>query len=219
LSLEQFELGAVMNNKTVILMASVLVTLTSSWWHNPTAALDKTANCEEIQLLYDADQAERVKIESSGSGTWSMEEMIKISQRDAERRKRTMELLNDGKLRTAEDYYNAAMVMQHGDTTDDYLLAHVLATASLKLGREKSAWLAAASLDRYLMKIGQPQIFGSQFNNPQSADPSKWTNQPYNEKLVSDPLRKMYYQPTLEETMNRLARLKDNKPLAPTSPN
>jgi len=185
-----------------------------------TAALDNPVqNCEEIQLLYKADQSDREKIESSGSGTWQMQEMIKISQHDAERRKRTLELLNEGKLGSADDYYDAAMVMQHGDKPDDYLLSHVLASASLKLGREKSAWLVAASLDRYLMKIGQPQIFGSQFNNPGGGDPSKWTNQPYNEKLVSDSLRKIYYQPTLEETMNRLERLKNNKPLAPTTPN
>jgi hypothetical protein len=110
------------------------------------------------------------------------------------------------------------MVMQHGDQADEYLLAHILATASLKLGREKSAWLAAASLDRYLMKIGQPQLFGSQFNNPQPSDLSKWTNEPYNEKIVSDSLRKIYYQPTLEETKNRLELLKSNKPLPSTSP-
>ncbi|MBX9724507.1 MAG: hypothetical protein K2X81_24065, partial [Candidatus Obscuribacterales bacterium] len=151
-----------------------------------------------------------------GASTWQTQEMIKMSQQDAERRKRTQELLTNGKLRSADDYYHAAMIMQHGDKADEFLLSHILATASLKLGRKKSAWLVAASLDRYLMKIGQPQIFGSQFNNLQPADPSKWTNEPYNDKLVSDSLRKIYYQPTHEEIKKRLDLLKNNKPLATT---
>jgi hypothetical protein len=208
-----------MKIRTASLIASTIIISMSSCLQSSAAPLNNpTPKSEGIQLLYEADQADRVKIESSGSGTWQMQEMIKISQRDAERRKRTRELLNDGKLRSADDYYHAAMVMQHGDQADEYLLAHILATASLKLGREKSAWLAAASLDRYLMKIGQPQLFGSQFNNPQPSDLSKWTNEPYNEKIVSDSLRKIYYQPTLEETKNRLELLKSNKPLPSTSP-
>lgn len=209
-----------MKIKMATLIASTIITLMSCCALSPAAPLDDPApSCEEIRLLYEADQVDRVKIESSGSGTWQMQEMIKISQRDTERRKRTQELLNYGKLRSADDYYHAAMVMQHGDKADEFLLSHILATASLKLGREKSAWLVAASLDRYLMKIGQPQIFGSQFNNPQPTDPSKWTNEPYNEKLVSDSLRRIYYQPTLEEIRNRLELLKNNRPLASTSPN
>ncbi len=144
--------------------------------------------------------------------------MLKMAQRDRERRQQTMQLLKGGRLHSADDYFYAGMVMQHGDKPDDFLMAHVLAAASLRLGREKSAWLAAASLDRYLMKIGQAQIFGSQFNNVQSADPSQWTNQPYNDKLVCDDLRKIYYQPTFEETEKRLQLLKSNKPLGPSSP-
>ncbi|MBX9770643.1 MAG: hypothetical protein K2X29_04700 [Candidatus Obscuribacterales bacterium] len=209
-----------MKIKTATLIASTIITLMSCCAPSSAAPIDKlAASCEEIRLLYEADQADRVQIESSRSATWQTQEMIKISQRDAERRKRTQELLNDGKLRSADDYYYAAMVLQHGDKADDFLLSHILATASLKLGREKSAWLFAASLDRYLMKIGQPQIFGSQFNNPQPADPAKWTNEPYNQKLVSDSLRKIYYQPTLQEIKNRLELLKNNKPLTPTAPN
>jgi hypothetical protein len=209
-----------MNIKTAILLPVIVITVMSSS-ACLAAAVDNTVatNCEEIHLLYEADQADRIKIESTGPGTWQMQEMMKITQRDAERRKRTLELLNSGQLRSADDYYYSAMVMQHGDKSDEYLLCHVLATASIKLGREKSAWLAAASLDRYLMKIGQPQIFGSQFNNPQPADLSKFTNEPYNQKLVSDSLRKIFYQPPLEETNNRLQLLKNNHPLPPTSPN
>lgn len=209
-----------MKIKTATLIASTIISLMSCCALSSAAPQDMpAASCEEIRLLYEADQADRAKISSPGSGTGQMQEMIKISQRDAERRKRTQELLNDGQLRSADDYYCAAMVLQHGDKPDDFLLSHILATASLKLGREKSAWLVAASLDRYLMKIEQPQIFGSQFNNPHPADPAKWTNEPFNEKLVSESLRKIYYQPTLQEIKNRLELLKSNKPLAPTSPN
>jgi hypothetical protein len=179
---------------------------------------ERAGDCAEIKSLYDADQGDRTMMESSGSGSWLPQDMMKIAERDVERRKRTRQLLDDGSLKSADDYYHAAMVMQHGDKPDDFLLANILANASVKLGREKSAWLAAASLDRYLMKIGQPQIFGTQFNSAKPSDPSTWTNEPYNKTLVSDTLRKIYLQPTLDETQKRLENLKNNKPLKSTSP-
>jgi hypothetical protein len=33
---------------------------------------------------------------------------------------------------------------------------------AMKLGHEEAPWIAAASLDRYLVSIGQPQIYGTQ---------------------------------------------------------
>ena len=56
------------------------------------------------------------------------------------------------------------MIFQHGTKPEDYLLAHVLATAALRKGGAPLApGLVAATLDRYLQSIGQPQVFGTQF--------------------------------------------------------
>ena len=44
-----------------------------------------------------------------------------------------------------------------------FLKAHVLATAALAQGHQDAAWIAAASLDRYLQSTGRPQIYGTQY--------------------------------------------------------
>lgn len=73
-------------------------------------------------------------------------------------------MLTQGEVRTGLDYYNAALIYQHGKTPDDYLLAHVLALDAISLGTKEGRWLAAATLDRYLQSIEKPQIFGTQFH-------------------------------------------------------
>jgi hypothetical protein len=87
-----------------------------------------------------------------------------MTTNDVARRQRASQLLNQGVLQTGEDFHDAAFIFQHGDKADDYLLAHVLAMMAVSKGDQRSRWLAAATLDRYLQMIGQPQIFGTQFS-------------------------------------------------------
>src|SRR5262249_40994826 len=68
-----------------------------------------------------------------------------------------------GQIRTGQDYYHAAMVLQHAAAPDDYLLAHEFCVAALALGERRARWLAAASEDRFLMNLGRPQRFATQF--------------------------------------------------------
>jgi len=93
-----------------------------------------------------------------GSTDWE-----RVSRRDAERRKRVRQMIDQGEARTGKDFERAAMVFQHGDTSDDILFAHVLAVTAIGKGNPGARWLAAASPDRYLHRIGQPQIYGTQF--------------------------------------------------------
>jgi hypothetical protein len=109
-----------------------------------------------------------------------------VYKADKERRDQTRKLLSAGALHTGEDYEEAALVFQHGDKAEDYLLAHTLAMVAVSKGDSTAIWIAAATLDRYLEKIGQKQVFGTQF----SIDPQKhWTQEPYDRDLVSDALR------------------------------
>jgi hypothetical protein len=129
-----------------------------------------------------------------------------ITKHDEERRKQVKALLADGKATTAQDFRDAAFIFQHGQTSDDYLLAHVLATEAIVLGDTSAKWIAAATLDRYLQTVGQKQIFGTQYldaklayyyEHRKDADlatkikdvPSRQTQQPYNDKLLADPIR------------------------------
>jgi hypothetical protein len=86
-----------------------------------------------------------------------------MSANDALRRKRVHQLLDEGALRTARDFSDAAIIFQYGQEPDDYLLAHVLALIAVAKGDKNGREIAAITLDRYLQSIGQSQIFGTQY--------------------------------------------------------
>jgi len=69
------------------------------------------------------------------------------------------------------------MVYQHGKGADDILLANALAVTAIGKGNLGARWLAAASLDRLVDRLKQPQVFGTQFQRNGDAP---WTMEPYN---------------------------------------
>lgn len=109
--------------------------------------------------LYQADQTERSRVYDS------TEEVKQLEHRDAMRRSLVREMIPKGDIRTADDLYRAAVVLQHGDSPKDFLAAHRLAVMAAIGGHTGGRWLAAASLDRFLMSLGQPQVYGTQFEH------------------------------------------------------
>lgn len=105
---------------------------------------------------------------------------------DKARRAQTQALLDAQKLSSADDFYHAAYVFQHGNEAEDCLKAHALAVIATARGKREATWIAAATLDRYLQRIGQPQVYGTQFLHPQG---QKWTQEPYRRDLLSDAVR------------------------------
>lgn len=114
----------------------------------------------ELSEIRDADQDDR----RTTPIDWA-----RVNARDTERRTRVIELLRQGRVRTAQDYENAALVFQHGDTLADYEQARALAYEGAKRGSRSALWLAAAAWDRWLVKAGHPQRFGTQFRCPKGA--------------------------------------------------
>jgi hypothetical protein len=139
------------------------------------------ADSTELIQIYEADQKDREA--AVGRVDWKS-----VGPRDAARRKRVRELIAQGGVRTGKDYDRAAMVFQHGDTPEDILFAHVLAVTALGKGNASARWLASASLDRYLHRLGQPQIFGTQFTNKDVSRKEGWTMEPYNRQLLAPSL-------------------------------
>lgn len=86
------------------------------------------------------------------------------------------------------------MVFQHGDQAEDCLKAHALAIVAITRGKPNADWIAAATLDRYLQRIGQPQIYGTQFLHPTGQG---WTQEPYRQDLLPDPIREASGVPPL----------------------
>jgi hypothetical protein len=142
----------------------------------------------EIAAIFAADQADRQQL---GSVDWTV-----VGPRDAARRARVRQMLDEGLLRAADDYYYAAMIYQHGEAPEDYVLAHAFAMAAQTAGRPDAAWIAAASFDRFLQNIGRAQIFGTQYVG-QPGEPM--TQGKFDSALIPDSLRRALGVPTLEQ--------------------
>ncbi|MEO6909542.1 MAG: hypothetical protein ABI158_01280, partial [Edaphobacter sp.] len=116
-----------------------------------------------------AKEDQRVRI----GGPLTQAERVTITRSDADRRIAVKKIIANNQLETGLDYFNAAIIMQHGSESNDYLLAHTLAVIGASKGNKTCIWLSAATLDRYLLSIKQPQIYGTQYNH---FDPTKpWT--------------------------------------------
>ena len=107
----------------------------------------------EVKRLVQEDQQDR-----RGVIDWQ-----RVDARDRERRARILQLLDADALHTADDYRFAALILQHGEETDDPLLAHELCVIAISLGSKDAIWLAAASEDRFLTRMKRPQRFGTQY--------------------------------------------------------
>jgi hypothetical protein len=142
-----------------------------------------------IHQLFLEDQSDR---EPPG-GDMNKLDWSKISPRDAARRKQVRAMLEAGELKTGDDFREASFVFQHGTESDDYLMAHILATAALAKGDQGSRWLAATTLDRYLQHISQPQVFGTQYQKKKPDDPM--TQNPFNRILIPAALRETFCVP------------------------
>jgi hypothetical protein len=111
--------------------------------------------------IFQEDQTEREKVYDDPRQVSRLKEM------DTARRKRIIVMMELGEVKTKNDFYHAAVLFQHGDKPEDFLAAHRLSALAAILGHKTARWLMAASLDRYLMSIGHPQIYGTQFEfNP-----------------------------------------------------
>jgi hypothetical protein len=162
------------------------------------AAAQQASTATVMQRVFNEDQKDReinlAQMTPEQRAKWGKE----VEGRDASRRKEVLALLATDQLKAGEDYQQAAFVFQHGATSDDFLLAHTLAMVAIAKGSSKSRWIAAASLDRYLQRMKQPQIYGTQYTVGGNVG-DKWTQAPYNRTLVSDKLRQAMCVPLQSE--------------------
>ena len=154
----------------------------------------------EMAAIFAADQAVRQNIDPQKFRDRAFVEQMHAA--DAARRVQTRALLDAGALKTGADYRAAAFVFQHGSTPADYLLAHSLAVAAVAKGDADAAWIAAATLDRYLQMTDKPQIYGTQTRKTRDAPA---TLEPYDRALVPDSLRAVFGVPPQAEQDARLA--------------
>ena len=154
------------------------------------------ANNDQLREIMYADQADR-QVEP-GPDQWK-----DISKRDAARRAKVQDELAAGRVQTSADFYNAALVMQHGDTLEDIRMAHALATiaASLDPLDRSARWLKAASWDRLLLRQKKPQWYGTQYVRDTNG---KWALYEVDESAVTDADRIELAAPTIAEAKKRV---------------
>jgi hypothetical protein len=150
-----------------------------------------------VQQLFQEDQNDLPGHGPNGTSTVDEQQ---YNARVEVRKRQIRALLAGGGLKTGEDFYDAAFIFQHGETAEDYLFAHVLAMEAVLKGYDVAKWVAAATLDRYLQIIHQPQIFGTQYpldpnkpHPPEDTTPAGRfkgrTQQPYDDTLLPDSVR------------------------------
>jgi len=116
----------------------------------------ETDNLKLLEL-YQADQKDRDRVYNSAA------EVEELRQRDAQRKASLVEMISRGEVNTANDLYHAAVIFLHGHEPKDFLAGHRYAMIASINGHRAARWLAASSLDRFLMANGMPQIYGTQF--------------------------------------------------------
>lgn len=109
----------------------------------------------ELRQIIKADQDDR-----KNWAAHTPSEREAVEGRDAARFARVQALLHENKLITGEDYDNAALVFQHGQTADDALVAHELSLIAAMKGAFSN--LPALAEDRFLLRVGRKQRFGAQ---------------------------------------------------------
>lgn len=148
----------------------------------------------ELIAMNRAEQADR-----SAAIDWAQ-----VVQRDKERREQASAMLAAGTVRTARDYYNAAMLFHHGETADDYALAFALAAIARKLAPEHPApkWLYAGAFDRYLVSRQMPQWYGTQSKTHKDG---RAELDPVDPRAVNDDERVALGVPRLQDELARIA--------------
>ena len=162
------------------------------------SAKPATADNEELARLYKEDQADR-KPKSAKLIDWAV-----VGPRDKKRLERVHEIYLANGLSTGADYYHLAMVLQHSQAPGDFMLCHELCVVAIGKGYEQAKWLAAASEDRFLMNIGRPQRFGTQYRTEKPTDPFTLYKM---EEGVTDELRRAYNAPSLQKAKEREAEM------------
>ena len=146
------------------------------------------ADNAELQKMHDEDQHSR----SVPNIDWRI-----LSRQDSLREVRVHEMIKEGKIVTAKDYYNSAMIFQHGRDTIASSMAVKHMRKAMELDSTMNKWLLAAAIDRDLMRRGKPQIYGTQYVKEMGED--KWKRYKIDSMKVSDEERREYGVESLAE--------------------
>jgi hypothetical protein len=160
----------------------------------PPAAESPAGDDVEVTRLCAEDQADR-QPQPGEAIDWKA-----VGPRDAARLARIKELYRAGSLHSGPDFHHAALVLQHGNDPEDFLLAHELCVVAVAKGEQDALWLCAASEDRFLMNIARPQRFATQYRSDKPGEPMHLYQVG---EGVTDELRAAFRTPSLKQARER----------------
>jgi len=152
-----------------------------------------------IEELHAADQADRQRVLTSAK------EIEALKKRDLARRQEVLELIARGEVNTQKDLYRCAVIFLHGAEPKDFVVSHRLAMMAAINGDRPSRWLAAASLDRFLMSLGLPQVYGTQFEH--DAEQNRYQLRlPIDDSAILHFEKRFFGVPSVMERLSQLNR-------------
>lgn len=162
-----------------------------TWNASALATEVKEIGSVNLGELYESDQKDRKN--DIDKIDWNA-----ISVRDSERQVKIMLMLRHGSIKTAKEYWQAAVIYQHGSTIEQIKIAYSFAQIAMALDPDMKAarWLAAASWDRIMVQSKLPQWYGTQFTK--SSATGKWELYEINESIISDEERMKFDIPPLK---------------------
>lgn len=105
-----------------------------------------------LKEIYDQDVADR-----------SGDRKGLLDVKDRERKEEVQKLLREDGQLEAVDFRRAALIFQHGEDPEDFKRANELSKKAIEQGDSTAGWLYAATMDRWLISVGRPQKYGTQF--------------------------------------------------------
>jgi len=124
---------------------------------------------------------------------------------DEDRLNTVYKLIDNNQLKSANDYYHAAMILQHGKQPENYRLAHELSkkAISIRSNHQNARWLSCAAEDRYLWSINKSQIWGTQ----RKVGDNGWTLEPFDTTRKNDTERAECGVPPLKQLLANIDTL------------
>lgn len=157
------------------------------------AATDNT----RLRQLYQADQAER----ADTALKWQ-----DVLEHDRSRAAQVKQMLAAGQLKTADDFFHAAAILNHGADFDEFRLANAIAAIGLARFPQNAALMRvyATTWDRMMLAQNRPQWYATQYN--QDAQSQLWQLEPVDEQ-VSEQTRLKLGLPSLAEMREKVASM------------
>ncbi len=160
----------------------------------------KHSDNEELKIMYVNDQSDR----RTDNIDWKI-----VSEKDRTREARVDEMAKEDLLKTSTDYYNAAMIYQHGNDTISSRKAVQMMRKAIELDSTRNKWLLAAAIDRDLMRRKEAQIYGTQYIN--SGQEASWALYKIDTTKITDKERMEYGVETLVQQREKEKKMNKKK--------